>query len=178
MTDIPIHKKNHPARKQCLACKRMFTPDPRIGQRQKYCSNKKCQSKRQRLHDATWLGKPENTIFRALYQRRWREDNPEYLKEWRRSHPESVQRNCDFMREYMREKRQLALFEKTRQIHLQITKDKGVMYVNGMNTWILLHLRRQGIWSKALALGYVNDRIKTGSVRLPQGRLYKVSGVA
>lgn len=92
-------------RKKCLVCKRMFTPDPRIGQRQQYCSNKKCQSKRQRLHEAVWLAKPENIRFRAIYQRRWREDNPEYLKEWRKTHPEFVKRNCEFMRKYMREKR-------------------------------------------------------------------------
>lgn len=133
-----IRTKNNrarlPTRKKCLICKRMFTPDPRVGQRQQYCSNKKCQSKRQRLHEAVWLAKSENIRFRAIYQRRWREDNPEYLKEWRKTHPESVQQNCEFMREYMRKKRQLVLFEKTRQIHLQIAKDKRDKYVNRKNT--------------------------------------------
>lgn len=175
MTSVQINQTQHHVRKKCFACKRMFTPDPRVGQRQQYCSNKKCQSKRQRLHETVWLAKPENIRFRALYQRRWREDNPEYLKEWRKVHPEAVQRNCELMREYMRQRRQLALFEKTRQIHLQIAKDKGDMYVNRKNTWILLHLRRQGIWSKALALGYANGRKRIGPVRLPRGRLYKIS---
>ena len=176
MTNAQNKQARPRIRKKCLVCKRMFTPDPRVGQRQQYCSDKKCQSKRQRLHEAVWLAKPENDRFRAIYQRRWREDNPKYLKEWRKAHPESVQQNCEFMREYMREKRQLAMFEKTRQIHLQIAKDKGDMYVNRKNTWILLRLRRQGIWSKALARVYAKGRIKTDSVQLPRGWLYKVSG--
>jgi hypothetical protein len=60
MTDIPINKKNRFARKQCLCCKRKFTPNSHIGQRQKYCSDKKCQAKRLRLTKEAWLKKEEN----------------------------------------------------------------------------------------------------------------------
>jgi len=179
MTDAQSERKSRShARPRCLVCKKCFSPDPRVGHRQKYCSNKTCQSKRQCLHDAAWLAKPENIRFRALYQRRWRENNPEHLKLWRKTHPESVRQNRRFMRGYMQRKRRQPLFEKTRQIHLQVTKDKGDMYVNRRNTWIFLRLRRQGRWSRALADGYACRRIRSDPVRLPQGRLYKLSGSA
>ena len=179
MTDNPSENlPHHSARPRCLACKKRFTPDPRVGPRQKYCSNKKCQARRQRLHETTWLEKPENTKFRVAYQRRWREDNPDYLEGWRQKHPQAVRRNREFMREHMRRKRSQPLFEKTRQWRLEVVKDKGDMYVNRMNTWVLLRLRRQGIWSKALSMGYACGRTRSEPVRLPKGRLYKVSGGA
>jgi len=121
------------------------------------------------------LANPENIRFRALYQRRWREDNPEYLKLWRKNHPQAVQENREFMRDHMRQKRRRPLFEKTRQIHLQLIKDKGDMYINRRKTWIFMRLKRQGRWSKALASGYTCGRIRSDQVRLPQGRLYKIS---
>jgi hypothetical protein len=66
------------AERRCHYCGRLFVPDPRVGNRQKACSNT-CQRLRKREN---------NRVFR--------EKNPEYgraperyayLKEWRRKHP-------------------------------------------------------------------------------------------
>lgn len=162
-------------RPKCMACKKRFTPDPRVGSRQKYCSNKACQCKRQRFHEATWLAEPENIKFRKAYQLWWRKDNPDYLEDWRKKHPQAVRRNREFMREHMRRKRQAILFEKTRQWRSEVVKDQGDMYVSRGNTWLLLRLRRQGRWSKALISGYACGRIRSDPVRLPRGRLYNIT---
>ncbi len=176
MTCTQINQAQHHTRRQCPACKKKFTPDFRVGQRQQYCSNKECQSLRQRLNERSWLKEEENQKFRAAQQRRWRRRHPEHLKQWRKKHPESVRRNREFMREHMRRKRQKHLFEKSKEWHSQVIKDKGDIYMSRGNTWVLARLKRAGILSKAMGCGYAYGRIRTGSVRLPRGRLYKVSG--
>jgi hypothetical protein len=177
MTSGQIKEAHPPTRKQCLACKKKFTPDPRVGERQKYCSKAECQILRQRLNEDSWLKKEENQKFRAAQQRRWRKNNPEHLTQWREEHPESVRRNREFMREYKRREREDILFEKSKEWNLQVTRDKGVIYMCRGNTWILTRLKRAGRLSKAMdgwyAYGHV--RLGLGSVRLPQGRLYKVT---
>jgi len=71
------------AERRCHYCGRLFVPDPRVGNRQKACSNA-CQRLRKREN---------NRVFR--------EKNPEYgraperyayLKEWRRKHPDYQRR--------------------------------------------------------------------------------------
>ena len=49
MARIQIHQVQNSTRKKCLACNKKFTPDPRVGQRQEYCSKEECQILRQRL---------------------------------------------------------------------------------------------------------------------------------
>jgi hypothetical protein len=177
MTDIPIHKRNHPARKQCLCCRRKFTPNPHIGPRQKYCSNKKCQAKRLRLTKRAWLKKEENKKFRKAQQRRWRKSHPGYLKQWRKKHPSSVRRNREDTREAMRRKRAAKMFEKSIELSSQIAMNKGDIYTNLQSTMILMRLKRGCVLSKAWCKGYARKQIQSGPLRLPQGRLYKVSSV-
>jgi len=176
MTDIPI-KKNHPARKQCLCCKRKFTPNPHIGQRQKYCSDKKCQAKRSHLTKQTWLKKEENRRFRKAQQSRWRKSHQGYLKQWRKKHPSSVRRNREDTRKRMRRKRAAKMFEKSIELSSQIAKNKGDIYTNLHSTIILMRLKRGSVLSRAWCKEYVRKQIQSGPLRLPQGRLYKVSGI-
>ena len=174
MTDILPAKKNQSIHKRCLCCKKKFTPDPRVGQRQKYCSDKKCQSKRLRLTNRLWLQKEENKRFRQAQQRRWRKRHQEYLKQWRQEHPESVRRNRENTRERMRRQRRRRMFEKSIEWRSQVDRSKGVIYTNRQSTMILVRLKRGCGLSKAWGYGYAHKQIQSVSPRLPQGRLYKV----
>ena len=175
MTDTQADKKNQLIRKRCLCCKKKFTPDPRVGQRQKYCSDKICQSKRLRLTKHKWLQKEENKRFRQAQQRRWRKRHQEYLKQWRQEHPESVRRNRENTREHMRRQRRRSMFEKSIEWRLQVDRSKGVIYTNRDCTLILMRLKRGCGLSKAWGYGYAHREIQSASIRLPQGRLYKIS---
>ncbi len=41
-------------RKRCKNCKELFEPDVRTKGKQKYCSKKECQNKRQRENEKDW----------------------------------------------------------------------------------------------------------------------------
>jgi hypothetical protein len=174
MTDTQADKKNQLIRKRCLCCKSKFTPDPRVGQRQKYCSEEICQSKRLRLTKYKWLEKEENKRFRQAQQRRWRKLHREYLRQWRQEHPESIRHNRENTRERMRRQRRRRMFEKSIEWRSQVNRSKGVIYTNRECTMILVRLKRGSGLSKAWGHGYAYKRIQSDSLRLPQGRLYKV----
>jgi hypothetical protein len=55
--------KRNPQPKTCLVCKELFTPDPRVGDRQKVCKRLACRLERKRLA-----------------QKRWVAQNPDYFK--------------------------------------------------------------------------------------------------
>lgn len=170
-----IEHKNKTPRPQCASCKKKFTPDPRVGARQKYCSDKECQIKRQRLNERTWTDDPKNQKFLKLKRDKWSQKNPEYLKEWRKNNSDSLRRNREFMLEYQRRKRLGQMFAKTKEMALQVVKNKGVVYASRGNTWVLMRLKRPLISTKTPAGVYASKRIRTGKIRRPQGRLYDLS---
>ena len=169
------HSYCKPVRPRCLSCKKKFTPDPRTGSRQKYCSHKECQNKRQSRNERAWTANPDNQKFLKAKRDKWRKNNPDYLKEWRQKHPESVRRNRKFMQEYQRRKRQGMMFEKTKEMASQVVKNKGVVYASRGNTWVLMRLKRPLTSTKAASVVYSSKRMITGKVRRPQGRLYDLS---
>ena len=173
---MTIHK-NQTTRPRCPCCKKKFTPDPRVGVRQKYCSSKDCQKKRQRLNEQAWVTNPDNQRFLKAKRARWRKKNPGYLKQWRQKHPRAVRRNREFMQEYQRRKRHSKVFEKTKELSLQIARNKGVMYACRGKTWILMRLRRPLTSTKARTGVYASKQIIKTKVRRPQGRLYKLLDV-
>ena len=173
MTDA--HRNNKPPRPRCVSCKKKFIPDPRAGSRQKYCSHKKCQTKRQNFNERTWIANPDNQKFLKIKQEKWRKKNPDYLKEWRQKHPESVRRNREFMQEYQRRNRLGHMFEKTKEMTLQVVKNKGVVYASRGNTWVFMCLKRPLTSTRAMAMVYASKRIVKSKVRRPQGRLYDLS---
>ena len=162
------------SRKRCPACGHMFTPDPRVGERQQYCSQAECQKTRQRKNESDWRERYPDCVI--AQRKKWRQTHPDYLRQWRLKHPGAVRRNRLFMRLHMRRKRQQLLFEKSKEIHLQVIRNKGVIYMSRGNTWFLARLKRASRLSKVWAEGYAGGRIRSGPIRLPRGRLYDVSG--
>jgi hypothetical protein len=62
--------------KHCEFCGRFFTPDPRVGSRQRSCFSPQCQDARKRSSKRAWR---ERETPRGYFTGRYG-----YLKEWRR----------------------------------------------------------------------------------------------
>lgn len=61
--------------KHCEFCGRFFTPDPRVGKRQRSCFRQECQAARRRSSKRAWR---ERETPRGYFTGRY-----PYLKEWR-----------------------------------------------------------------------------------------------
>ena len=74
-------------RKRCKHCKKLFIPDPRNSNRQKYCSEPECRYASKKDSQRRWLSKPENRDYfrgpeNVARVQQWREANPGY---WRKT---------------------------------------------------------------------------------------------
>ena len=72
-------------KKKCRHCRRLFVPDTRNRDRQKYCSSPPCRKASKAASQKKWLSKPENKDhFRGPEHvervREWRKKNPGYWK--------------------------------------------------------------------------------------------------
>ena len=86
-------------RKTCCICLASYIPHPKVGARQKTCGNPICQRILKENRNAQWhLNNPD--YYKNDYGRvkACLEKNPEYLKRYRRDHPEYVQKNRDAQR--------------------------------------------------------------------------------
>jgi hypothetical protein len=61
--------------KQCLFCGRYFTPDYRVKDRQKACTDPRCRKARKKTAQKTWVSKNPD-YFAHLYET--------YVKPWRK----------------------------------------------------------------------------------------------
>ena len=74
-------------RKRCCNCKRLFEPDHRNRDRQKYCNKPECRKASKASSQKKWLRKPENKNYfkgpvNTQRVKEWRKRNPGY---WKRS---------------------------------------------------------------------------------------------
>ena len=70
--------------KNCCYCGQFYTPDKRVGIRQKSCFNPKCQKKRKRESHKNWKAKNKDCDKgRYPNTKSWRAQNPGYQKAWR-----------------------------------------------------------------------------------------------
>lgn len=72
-------------KKRCRNCRKLFIPDHRNRDRQKYCERAECSKASKAASQRKWLNKPENKdYFRGKLNvqrvQRWRKQNPEYWK--------------------------------------------------------------------------------------------------
>ncbi len=78
-------------KKRCKNCGKLFIPDYRNRERQKYCNKPECKRASKAASQEKWLSKPENkNYFRGPEQvqrvQDWRQENPGYSK---RNRPKS-----------------------------------------------------------------------------------------
>jgi len=83
--------------KICEVCHEVFTPDPRVGQRQRVCGKSNCKRERKRRAQQSWLQRnPYYFKGRYSYLKEWLQTHPDYLKNYRAqrrafpSHPAEV----------------------------------------------------------------------------------------
>jgi hypothetical protein len=73
-------------KKKCRNCRRLFLPDYRNYDRQKYCERAECRKASKAASQRKWLDQPENQdYFRGPENvervQEWRNQNPEYWKQ-------------------------------------------------------------------------------------------------
>jgi len=86
-------------RTRCAACDVRFTPYRNVPN-QEFCSKPECQRERRRRWQREKLKQdPDYRINQAAAQKRWRERNPEYWRNYRQTHPEYTERNREKQRE-------------------------------------------------------------------------------
>ena len=78
--------------RKCLCCQLFFEVDPRIGQRQRYCSEPDCQRASKTASQAAWLSKPHNQDYfrdpvHVARVQAWRTQHPGYSRAKRRTPP-------------------------------------------------------------------------------------------
>ncbi len=70
--------------KICKYCGKPFTPDPRVGDRQKCCGSPTCKAERKKEANRNWRKKnPEYFKGRYSYLKSWLKEHPGYLKAYR-----------------------------------------------------------------------------------------------
>lgn len=72
-------------KKKCRHCRRLFDPDPRNANRQKYCFRPDCRKASKRASQRKWIKKPENRDhfsgpINVDRVRGWRKEHPGYWK--------------------------------------------------------------------------------------------------
>lgn len=98
--------------KQCAACRQKFQPHPHTP-RQKFCSAPKCQRERRRRGQRNTRKKdPDYKDNQVRAQQAWNKRNSSYWREYRRAHPEYIERNQLLQRERSY-KRKMKLIAKT-----------------------------------------------------------------
>ena len=84
---------------RCTACGKAFRPRPQVPQ-QCYCAAPACQRERRgRWQLAKRESDPDYQDNQVRAQRAWRTRNPDYWREYRRTHPQYSERNRTQQRE-------------------------------------------------------------------------------
>ena len=90
---------------RCAACGEVFRPRPQVPQ-QCYCPAPTCQRERRRRWQlAKRESDPDYHENQVRAQRAWRKRNPDYSREYRREHPQYVERNRTQQRERNEQRR-------------------------------------------------------------------------
>ena len=93
-------------RKRCRYCKKLFIPNPRVGDHQVTCDDPQCKKAHKAKNNAHWRRRNPD-YFRNDYPRvkRWLDQHPGYLKEYRQTHLEYMKKNREIQRVRDRKKR-------------------------------------------------------------------------
>jgi hypothetical protein len=91
--------ENFMANKLCVACGKPFQPRPQVPQ-QCFCSDPACQRERRRNWQRTKLrSDPDYQDNQMRAQQAWNQRNPDYWREYRKSHAAYVERNRELQQE-------------------------------------------------------------------------------
>lgn len=92
--------------KECPYCHILFTAHVKVGSRQKTCGKPDCKKALKAENNKRWW-RENSDHYRNDYPRlkQWLDQHPGYLKHYRQSHPEYVQKNREAQRHRDRSKR-------------------------------------------------------------------------
>ncbi len=109
---------------RCRNCKRLFAPDYRNRNRQKYCKNPECRKKARASSQQKWLRKPENqNYFKGLLHVR-------RVQEWRKQHPGYWKRSFS--------NKQTALQDRSNAQHSEIDKNSSYFTNNALQDSLII----------------------------------------
>ncbi len=164
-------------RKRCKSCHELFDCDPRTKGKQKYCSQRECQGKRQRFNEQDWrLRNPDCLAYQREESRKWHKDHPDYSRQRRANCPEFLQCNRDQTRVRMQKLRGEKMFDKSKVILTQLTGGKeDDCYLTQGGKGLYVRLTKASPLSKTGSLRDNRQRFKRIVHRLPRGRLYDLS---
>ncbi|MCJ7601257.1 MAG: hypothetical protein MUO63_07095 [Desulfobulbaceae bacterium] len=92
-------------RRTCKHCHNGFYPRPQNPDQQ-YCSERECQRARKRIwQKKKLLTDSDYQANQHEAQRCWQEDNPDYWQDYRKRHPDYVDRNRELQRDRNRRRR-------------------------------------------------------------------------
>jgi hypothetical protein len=88
-----------PRRKRCPFCRRLFVSEPRVKERQQTCGRQSCRRERKRQIGAQWRARHPD-YFRGMYpqQKQAYGTRAEYKRRYRSQNPEYVRRNAAFVK--------------------------------------------------------------------------------
>ncbi len=79
--------------RRCAACHKLYHPRPQ-SPGQKFCSAAECQRvRKRRWQKARRAADPDYRDNDVQANRQWRSQHPDYWRDYRRQHPQSVTRN-------------------------------------------------------------------------------------
>jgi hypothetical protein len=108
----------------CIICSRSFIAHPKVGARQKTCGRAACRKIHKKNNNAKWRqNNPDYSKNDYARLKAWLEENSGYLKRYRQTHPEYVQKNRDAQRRRDRTRKlNLDIQAKLKRQQAEITK--------------------------------------------------------
>ena len=170
-------KSGSKRRKRCPNCSILFYPHPRSKGKQRFCSKKACQTKRQRLNEGTWLERnPECLHYKREQTREWFKAHSTYSSKRRAQEPKLREHNRAQSRIRMRKIRHKYRFDKTKSILTELVGTKGHRcYLARGGRWLHLRLTKPSRWSRLGLMRHNASTMKPAKNRLPKGGLYDLS---
>jgi hypothetical protein len=110
---------------RCAHCGCLFDPNPRV-KNQRYCSEKECQRARKRLWQKQKLATdPDYKANQRDCQKTWRDNNPDYWREYRERNEKYTERN----RNRQRERRRGGGVAKMDASGMDLALESGIYYI-------------------------------------------------
>lgn len=118
--------------RRCRCCQRLFQPS-RFHPQQAVCSQLSCQQQRQRDYHRGKMA--SDWVYRQVClesPRKWREAHPGYWKDYRRSHPQAVERNRQ--RQHLRDQRRRLAHLANNNLALDLKHSAAEVWLLGQPT--------------------------------------------
>ncbi len=117
-------------RRRCPFCRCWFHPHPRLKQRQKTCGRPACRREQKRKSNQQWRSQHPD-YFRGVYalQKEVYGTRAEYKRRYRQQHPDCVQRNAAYVRNWRQRLRSGPVSPTSGDLHLTLASTKASIHI-------------------------------------------------